>query len=272
MEISNIEIGFILKFLNTDGYVLDFTTAEFDTFTQASIGIALCEKYHKSKGRSLIAYVNSAEKSKVLKLLNDLILHYELSSEKEHDEQYNKERAIAYKKCKTILDKASLETPHITVLSESLKEEFNSDYINNQLDLMMKMEHENPTEAIGKAKELIESCCKTILEKENINIDKRWDIIRLVDETFKYFNIMPRDIPDDKKGANTIKAILGNLKAIAHGIAELRNPYGSGHGKSGTYIGLQPRHASLAIGSSITLTRFLWDSYEFHKNKEDKIL
>lgn len=268
MEISNIEIETILKFLNTDGYVLDFTTAEFDTFTQASIGIALCEKYQKSKGRSLIAYVNSAEKNKVLKLLKDLILHYELSSEKEHDEQYNKERAIAYKKCKIILDKASLETPHTKVLSKSLKEEFNSDYINNQLDLMMKMENENPTEAIGKAKELIESCCKTILEKENAKIDNKWDIIRLVDETFKYFKLMPRNISNDTKGGNTIKSILGNLKAIAQGIAELRNLYGSGHGKSGSYTGLQPRHASLAIGSSITLTKFLWDSYEKNKNQK----
>ena len=42
---------------------------------------------------------------------------------------------------------------------------------------------------------------------------------------------MPKNISDDVKGAKSIKAILGNLKAIAQGVAELRNLYGSGHGK-----------------------------------------
>ena len=71
-----------------------------------------------------------------------------------------------------------------------------------------------------------------------------------------------------KTGAKSIKAILGNLKAIAQGVAELRNLYGSGHGKSSSYKGLESRHASLAIGSSTTLVRFLWDSYERHHNNE----
>ena len=79
---------------------------------------------------------------------------------------------------------------------------------------------------------------------------------------------MPKKISDDVKGAKSIKAILGNLKAIAQGVAELRNLYGSGHGKSSSYKGLESRHASLAIGSSTTLVRFLWDSYERHHNNE----
>ena len=168
--------------------------------------------------------------------------------------------------------------------SQKLKEVFNSDYISAQLDLMVKMQNENPTEAIGKAKELIESCCKTILEKEkNLNdlvrtylekegyiIEKDWDMTRLVDETFKLFGIMPKQISDDVKGAKSIKQVLGNLKAIAQGISELRNLYGSGHGKSSSFTGLEPRHASLAVGSSVTLVRFLWDSYERYKHISNK--
>ena len=53
-----------------------------------------------------------------------------------------------------------------------LKEVFNSDYISSQINLMLKMQGENPTEAIGKSKELIESCCKTILELEGCAIEK----------------------------------------------------------------------------------------------------
>lgn len=53
-----------------------------------------------------------------------------------------------------------------------LKEKFSSTYLSAQIDLMLKMQSENPTEAIGKAKELVESCCKTVLDENGIE----WDI------------------------------------------------------------------------------------------------
>jgi len=41
-----------------------------------------------------------------------------------------------------------------------LKNNFSSDYLSKQIDLMLQMQVSNPTNAIGMAKELIESCCK----------------------------------------------------------------------------------------------------------------
>ncbi len=266
-------IGFLdrknlMDFFNSGGFVFDFTTSDFNKFTAESIGIALCEKYGLSKGKSLDAYVNEASSENVIKLLSDLMNYYEQSDFK--DKPYNKTTVVKYPKAKLILDK--LNGLHVAkVETEELKEKFNSGYINTQIDLMVKMQDENPTEAIGKAKEFIESCCKTILEKEGVKVDKNWDIIKLVDETFNFYNLMPRQVADDIKGSKSIKQILGNLKGIAQGVAELRNQYGSGHGKSSTYKGLESRHASLAVGSSITLVRFLWASYEHHcKIKENE--
>ena len=269
MSISNIEIGTFLNFFNRSGYVLDFSTVDFDTFTHESIGVPLCETYKMSKGKSLVAYVKQASPQNIIKLFNDLMTHYELSSLKEFDEENQKAYATAYLKCRSILDRINSNTI-ADVGTVKLKEVFNSDYISSQIDLMVKMQDENPTEAIGKAKELIESCCKTILEKEGHIIEKDWDMTRLVDETFKLFGIMPKQISDDIKGAKSIKQVLGNLKATAQGISELRNLYGSGHGKSSSFTGLEPRHASLAVGSSVTLVRFLWDSYERYKHISNK--
>ena len=65
--------------------------------------------------------------------------------------------------------------------------------------------------------------------------------------------------------ATTMKKLLGNLRAIAESLGELRNVYGSGHGKSATYKGLQPRHAKLAVGSAVTLVNFLWDTYQIQE-------
>ena len=45
-KLTNIEIGTFLKLFNRGGYVLDFTTNDFDVFTMESIGIALCNEYH----------------------------------------------------------------------------------------------------------------------------------------------------------------------------------------------------------------------------------
>jgi|GEM_PF-571718 len=150
----------------------------------------------------------------------------------------------------------------IATSAEKLKEKFSNEYISIQIDFMLKMQKENPTEAIGKAKELIESCCKTILEDNRISPDKNWTIIQLVDETTKLLKITPKDIPDSTLEITAIKAILGNLKAIALNVANLRNSYGTGHGKSAKYRGLEERHAKLAVGSSITLVNFLWDSHD----------
>ena len=76
------------------------------------------------------------------------------------------------------------------------------------------------------------------------------------------------DIDDDLPLSNTLKQILGSLRGVTSGLAELRNPYGSGHGKSATYKGLSERHAKLAVGCCSTLVTFLWDCYEFQISKK----
>ena len=85
----------------------------------------------------------------------------------------------------------------------------------------------------------------------------------------KFLKITPRDISESTPEAVAIKTILGNLKNIALNIATLRNSYGSGHGKSASYKGLEERHAKLAVGSSITLVNFLWDSHLRMLNKNN---
>ena len=49
-KLSKIEVGTFLNLFNRGGYVLNFTTNEFDVFTMGSIGVALCSEYNMSKG------------------------------------------------------------------------------------------------------------------------------------------------------------------------------------------------------------------------------
>lgn len=263
--LTNVEKGALVKLFNRGGYVLDFSTPDFEAFTFDSIGEALCHKYGVSKGASLTRYVSEASDANATKLLVDLFDYYELTHYKEIEG--SNDYALMYKRCKPIVDRVKATLNQTTIPIDGLKEVFSSEYISNQLDIMLKMQEENPTEAIGKSKELIESCCKTILDEANIEIDKNWNVVKLVDETVKLLKITPRDISDTIPEAIAIKTILGNLKNIAVNIATLRNAYGSGHGKVASYKGLEQRHAKLAVGSSITLVNFLWDSYERQLHK-----
>ena len=271
-KLTKIEIGTFLKLFNRGGYVLDFSTNDFDIFTMDSIGVALCERYKMSKGKSLIAYINDASDNDAAKLLKDLLEYYEEHYEWEYNEsvdedfgyfhRYNAENARLYKKCRTYMDRVlNIATPLAANASE-LAEKFSSEYLAKQIQLMLKMQTENPTDAIGKAKELIESCCKTILDNEKIAWDKNWDMGKLTGETLNLLRLTPKSIPNDDPVSENIKAVLGNLRGITTKLAEIRNPYGSGHGKSASFTGLDVRHAKLAVGCSITFVTFLWDTYE----------
>lgn len=272
---NNTEKGLFLKLFNRGGYVLDFSTADFDTFTMESVGVALCSHYGLSKGKSLNAFINESTDDKSNKLLLDLLNYYELhypNFEKERDginDPYsygtpNDVYGKYYAKCKEIAQRIS-SNQFSAFAAKSVEEAFSSEYINKQMSIMLENQSTNPTEAIGKAKELIESCCETILERNGITPNKDWKLNQLVDETMKLLEITPKHIPDTAKEATAIKAILGSLRGIATNIAIIRNAYGSGHGKSASYKGLQERHAKLAIGSSVTLVNFLWDSFERKK-------
>ena len=271
-KLTNIEIGTFLKLFNRGGYVLDFTTNDFDVFTMESIGIALCNEYHMSKGKSLAAYVNSASTSDIEKLLNDLLSYYEENYEQEYTEnltddeysycQYNAEYARLYKKCRAYMNRVLNNRTPLAVNATELQEKFSSQYLSKQIELMLKMQSENPTDAIGKAKELIESCCKTILDNKGVAWDKNWNMGKLTGETLNLLNLTPESISENDPVSENIKAVLGNLRGISTKLAEIRNPYGSGHGKSASFAGLETRHAKLAVGCSITFVTFLWDTYE----------
>lgn len=238
-----------------------------------SIGVALCDKYRLSKGKSFVAFLDEADDSEKFKLLSDLFEYYEEKFESEYtedfddnwltyhptfDERYRK----LYLRCKDIMMRNSPMSTPLASVAEALMEKFSSEYLIKQITLMIEMQEKNPTEAIGKAKELIESCCKTILDILNVQWDKEWTVTNLAGATMERLKLMPANIPDTAAEATTMKALLGNLLQVATRMAELRNPYGSGHGKSATYKGLEPRHAKLAVGASITLVTFLWETHE----------
>lgn len=272
--ISKKDQGPFLMLFNRGGYVLNFTTNDFDVFTTNSIGVALCATYRMSKGKSLVEYLNRASDVDRTKLLFDLFEYYEQNMEFEYNKDYKEDSwwgassrydegyAKLYQKCKTIINELNGISSVVQNTAANLKDKFSSEYLSQQIDLMVSMQKTNPTDAIGKAKELIESCCKTILDEMGISWDKNDDVPQLTNKVLDALNLLPTSVQPTDQGADSIKAVLGNLRAIPTKLAELRNPFGSGHGKSASFVGLEERHAKLAVSCSITFVDFVWSTFE----------
>ncbi|AVR46014.1 hypothetical protein C7S20_12545 [Christiangramia fulva] len=149
--------------------------------------------------------------------------------------------------------------------TENIRKILNAEYVTQQINLMETSIENSPHIAIGLAKELIETCCKSIFEERKIKYEKSWDLPKLMKETTKLLKLTPEDISDEVKAAKSIKQILGSLSSVVQGIGEIRNEYGSGHGKDGKFKGLQPRHAKLAVGAASTLAIYLLETHELRK-------
>lgn len=256
-NIKESDISLLMSVFNRGGYVLNFNSRSFNDFTRDVVGLKIVEYYGLSKGKSLQKFIDEAKVSEIIKLLVALFDVYI------KDSSYDRERTgNDFEKIKNIVDKWRLGTSVYAEISENLEEKFSSEYMTAQISLMQSMVKENPTESIGKAKELVESCCKTILDERGEDYSKNLPLTALVKQCMKLLKITPEDIDENIPEARTMKAILGNLSGITDGIAKLRNTYGSGHGKPATYRGLEERHAKLAMGSSITLVDFLWCSHK----------
>ncbi|OPA89705.1 hypothetical protein BFW86_14630 [Pseudomonas fluorescens] len=119
----------------------------------------------------------------------------------------------------------------------------------------------DPALAIGTAKELIETCCKSILTKRGVLITKSDDLGDLTKKIAKELLLVPEGITDATKGADNIRLILRNLTQLTNNLAQLRGLYGTGHGRDGQHRGLQPRHARLAVASAVAFIDFVSETY-----------
>jgi hypothetical protein len=151
---------------------------------------------------------------------------------------------------------------HLLTRSAEIANVLSGGYITQKINRMEVAIENDPALAIGTAKELIETMCITILKNRGIEVNKAWDAPKLLNETAKALKLTPKEIPDAAAASQTIKSILGSLFTVVHGICELRNSYGTGHGKEAKFKGLTSRHAKLAVGAASTLAIFLFETHE----------
>lgn len=140
-----------------------------------------------------------------------------------------------------------------------------AEHLHTQIERIHASIDTDPALAIGTAKELLETTCKTILT--DLGEDCGTLVLgELVKAASKVLKLVPDGVPNEAKGADAIKKTLRSLGATVAGLAEMRNFYGSGHGQDGRAKGLTPRHARLAVGAASTLAMFLFETYDARRS------
>ncbi|GHA59222.1 abortive infection family protein [Streptomyces purpurascens] len=138
------------------------------------------------------------------------------------------------------------------------------EYMAQQLTRMEGAVAAEPELAIGTAKEFIETICKTVLDERQEPHDKNDDVLALVRKTTKCLQLVPAQLDSSAPATATVKRMMMNLAQLVQGAAELRNAYGTGHGRSKAQASqrLTSRHARLAVGAASTLGVFLYETHE----------
>ena len=241
------------------GYVLDFSDRTFRDFVLDAVGLDIhAEKYTvngTSKAKKLRAFWKIEPDYTVGKLLLALI-DYALSIQPEPDDETRKKA----EQCRSIATRLMAGGPSLDPLKEHATV-LNANHLAEQVRRMEGSINTDPSLAIGTAKELIKTYCKTILAERGKPFDGTPDVPKLLKETLKELKLVPEGVPDAVRGAGVIRRILSNLGAIGHGLAELRGLYGTGHGKHGRTKQLGVRHAKLAVGAATTLVTFLFETH-----------
>lgn len=248
------------KFLNmSSGYVLNFSDHTFGEFVFEVVGVDIhSEKYTiegTSKAKKLRAFWKLEPDQIVGKLLLALVDYGATFNAYQNDEA----KSLA-DKCRQTASRLLAGGPSLDAIKEHAKT-LNAVHLAEQIRRLEASIETDPSLAIGTAKELIETCCKTILAERGKPLTGSPDVSTLTKATLKELNLVPEGVPDAARGAETMKRLLSNLGTIGNGLAELRGLYGTGHGKHGSASGLGTRHAKLAVGAASTLAVFLFETH-----------
>ena len=246
-------------FVMSSGAVLDFSNRNFKVFVFEAVNIDIYDDRYAVEGPSKAKRLREfwrVEPDYIVGRILQALIDYKV----ELNPGQTAEEKQLEDKCSLIAARLAKAGPSIERLKVHARI-MNADHLAKQIRRMDASIETDPSLAIGTAKELIETCCKTILADRGKAVSETQPISTLTKETLKELKLVPEGVPRAARGADVIKQLLSNLGTIGNGLSELRGLYGTGHGKHGSASGLSSRHAKLAVGAAATLTVFLFETH-----------
>lgn len=115
---------------------------------------------------------------------------------------------------------------------------------------------EDPAQAIGSAKELLETVLKSVLGLHGAGKETKLDIRALVKKANVHLGLDPGGVLGSDAAAEQRRRMLGSLAALVVSTAELRNAgFGTGHGLS-RRPELDVPTARMVVDAAVTVAHF----------------
>jgi Abortive infection C-terminus len=245
------------------GYVSNFSDSTFEAFF-ADFDIDIHnDKYTgtgTSKAKKLRQFWKLESDHLVGTTIAALVKHVE-DNPHPFDPISGDDKAALIRDCKTIASRlmaGKIDLGHLKKATAC----FDAKHLAEQIHRIERSIDSDPALAIGSAKELIETCCKTILAERGKPVSGTPDIPTLTKHTLRELKLVPEGVHEATRGVDVLRRLLQSLGTIGNNLAELRGLYGTGHGKHGEFEGLLPHHARLAVGCAATLVTFLFDAHK----------
>jgi hypothetical protein len=254
--------------IDTPGYISNFSDKSFGVFFADGLKIDIHDKKYQASGTS-----KANKLREFWRLETDYLVGRSILLLVEHEEERINDAPARFLEKRRLLEPCKAIAHRLMsgdVRLDDLKQisvVFDAKHLADQIRRIEQSVHSDPALAIGTAKELIETCCKTIMAERGKPVTGASDIPKLTKATLKELKLIPEGVPDETRGGDVIKRLLQNLGTIGNSLAELRGLYGTGHGKHGKASGLSSRHAKLAVGAASTLVTFLFETHEETINK-----
>jgi hypothetical protein len=154
--------------------------------------------------------------------------------------------------------KTTFGTEYIESKQATIKKYLDTDYVRGKIKIMTNSIASDPDLAIGTSKELIETICNSILSNKGIAPQKEWELSKLFKATLDQVEFVNTDgLENAEQGKKSLKQILGGLNSVIQGLAELRNSYGTGHGKAADFIQMDQRYVSFLVAVVSDVSIFL---------------
>lgn len=171
------------------------------------------------------------------------------------------EKVISEKPVYGFRQLADSARPHLDEAGK-IAEQLSGPHIGQQVRRLRDAVERDPDLAIGTAKEFVETLCKAILAERNQVVPRDIEFPALVRKTIGAVEIVRPGTANAAEVEKLFAPLIGNLSAIGHKLAEIRNQYGTGHGRNVGHTSLGRRHAKLVVGAATTLAVFLYECHE----------
>ena len=108
----------------------------------------------------------------------------------------------------------------------------------------------------------MQSAAKLVLSAYGEDPDQFETVQQLVKQAMRCLN---PGLEEPSRASEPIRQIVAGLAQVVGGTAELRNRFGTGHGRV-TVARLEPRHARLVVGAASTLCTYLLDTLDARRS------